>query len=623
MSKSWVIVLGIAVGFFPWLSGGKDPLAILVTYFGLVIAGLLLLRREGIVSRTGPAVRLFATLLIIWSGLSLTWSVNRFQTELWVVYLVAGVAAWYLTRMLDDHEKQNLLNVYLVVAAVMGVYGLYAFETADYNRLTGSFYWANPAAAYIIPAIVLSVWRYIRTNAFRYAALSTFFILIFSLTYSRGATIVLGLIYIIALLLSKRLRGYWIKILFILAAAFLLSSLCTAVRNNLFHHGIINAASRYSEAAKGESTSVGDRLRYLRDAADIWVHNPLQGTGAGTFGTVHPQHQSRVISATSNAHNVYIQTLAELGLVGFSLLILLILGVMAGLIKGVYHDSARLPILIAVLGLLMHFGLDIDNRYPALIALLAVLMAVGYRTDKPHSSPAYRAAALPALVLVCLGLVTSYYQSTSWAARATNSNLERDFTSAAKQYGQAHTGWMYEPDYWTAEGIDYYTLAAITSGSKSYAKLAIDRANNAIARDPRDGQHYLLRARTERLGGDYVSAERDYRQALALDRYNHPEYYGDLAELKLLQGDEGAAWRVAKDAIKLYSDDVLGNRSADPEVPRAVSQIYVVLALHELSQGRQGAGQAYVKKAIKVDPRNPVARKLQKGTYEIRQLIRP
>jgi tetratricopeptide (TPR) repeat protein len=258
---------------------------------------------------------------------------------------------------------------------------------------------------------------------------------------------------------------------------------------------------------------------------------------------------------------------------------------------------------LAVLVLLMHFGLEIDSSYPTMIALLFMTVGIVYQPMHHRKLRGVQLVAVPAVAILLAAVAISLNFSRVQADRGSIANDNHDYSAAAGYYAKAHSGLAYNPDNWTAEGIDDYALAGIT-GSKAYLALAKDRANQAIARDPKDSQHYFLRARTERLGGDYNSAITDYENALKLDMYNHPDYYLDLAQTKLQQGDKQAAQAVALRGLSLYSDSVIAQRSADPAIKPAVAGLLVVTSYEQIAQGNMQEAKRSLNRALRLDPNN-------------------
>ena len=151
------VVACLAVAMAPWFSGGQEPVAMLAGGFGLLLAALLLWRQPAArVLRWGPLAAAFVVFLG-WALASLAWSANRYSTVLWVSeWALAGLAFWVANTVAAEPKGRNwLLGAYLWSAVGFCAVALVMFFTGTYGRLTGTFYWANPAAAYLIPAVVL------------------------------------------------------------------------------------------------------------------------------------------------------------------------------------------------------------------------------------------------------------------------------------------------------------------------------------------------------------------------------------------------------------------------------------------------------------------------------------
>ncbi|HSX41336.1 MAG TPA: O-antigen ligase family protein [Candidatus Saccharimonadales bacterium] len=607
--KSVVMAVMVLVAMLPWWSGGREPIALLISAFAVVIGSIAMWRRPE-PARTVASWPLKAVLTIFtaWAVLGLLWTVNRYDTEVWLTYWALALAVFILVGNLTKSAKQRLIDGYLWIATAAALYGFYQYFTGDYDRLTSSFYWANPAAAFLLPAVIIGVWRWASQRSPVALVQSAIVLIAFWLTDSRGAILVLILVAIAAATRPTVRQKSWLIITLALIT-FGLSLGFSWMRVHEFHHSGLTPGSRFAEAANGESTSGRDRLSYLVSSFRILAKNPVQGTGPGTFGTVHPQFQGQVSQAGSDAHNIYVQSLAEQGLIGFLLVIWIVCLMLAGLWRGVIREPTMAAVALAAVALALHFGLDIDGRYPALVVLLGALIGLVYQPLVYRKVTWKRAVGLPLLLAGLLLAAISLYQSSVWADKGKLAQDNHDLKAAAGDYSQAHTGWVYNPDYWTAEGIDYYSLAGITGGSKQYEPLALDRANHAVAVDPQDSQHYFLRARIHRLQGKLTDAQSDYNQALRLDHLNHPYYYADLASLELQMGKETDAVHIATQGIILYPQKVIDSRPADVSIRVAVSQLYTIRAAIELKNGQNAADD--INHALKLNPVNTEALQLR------------
>ncbi|GAC1372664.1 MAG: hypothetical protein NVSMB39_6930 [Candidatus Saccharimonadales bacterium] len=341
------------------------------------------------------------------------------------------------------------------------------------------------------------------------------------------------------------------------------------------HSNKVAPGSRLNEAIKGESSSGSDRMYYLRSAAEMWLERPLTGVGAGAYGDVHPQYQLRVVSASANTHNVYAQTLAELG-IGGALLMTAVLGILfIGSLRGLFDRPELLPTALGLLGLLMHFGLDIDASYPALLLLVGILAGMIY-TEKFIQWVKQPVWAIFAAILVLVPAV-SVYMSSSLADRAQAAEDDADYSLAADYLSRADHLPVFNPDYVNAEGINLFALAA-TGGPEAQTnlKLALERARRAQQLDPHDAQHYQLEGRILEQERDFNGALRALKRALELDPYNHPDYAFDLAQLQAGLGQKLAAQKTISDMLAQYPATVRANRAADESLKFELKKLQVL-----------------------------------------------
>jgi len=573
-----------------------------------LLLGALLAWRQSAVRRLRWGPLLIGWTVLLGLGLmSLTWSANRYSTVLWVTqWGMAGLAfrlAYTVAGEKMGHEW--VVRSYLLSAAVFGMVAMWMYLTSDYPRLTGTFYWPNPAAAYLVPAIMVGVDRLRRAvgrSSWWWSIATLWFLVVFLLTDSRAATMVLAVCLLIYLALIKLKRTFWIKLLFVMILAFGLSTGIGKLSIITAHHTSSTVSgSRFVEVAKGEPTSLHDRLDYLESAVSIWAAQPLVGSGAGTFRDVHPRHQQNVVSASTSVHNVYVQTLAELGIVGAGALGLVLMSLFSGTLRGLKERPEMLAVALGVFGLMLHFGLDIDTDYPALLILAAVLVGLVYEQWWPARS---RLKLLwPAVAATALVPTVSLYLSDGWAVRAAAAQNDGNYVLAAADYNAAHRGPVYNPDYVNAEGIDWYTMASAGGASaKADSSRALDLARQAEVLDPHDGQHHQLEGRVLALRGDYQGAEAAFRFALKLDPYDHPEYALDLAGVQAVAGDLNGAVATAQAMLQLYPPAVVANRNMDDTIRPTLANLQALIGNIDLARGDLKGADVAAKAAIYWDP---------------------
>jgi O-antigen ligase len=124
-----------------------------------------------------------------------------------------------------------------------------------------------------------------------------------------------------------------------------------------------------------------NRYEYWKVALENgFAPDPLKGTGAGGFAVIWLEHRD-VDERAKVAHSLYIETLAELGAVGFLCLAVFLAGVVLAARRAWQVDAARAAGPAAALVVaLAHSALDWDWEMPALtlvmLALAGLLVAI-------------------------------------------------------------------------------------------------------------------------------------------------------------------------------------------------------------------------------------------------------
>lgn len=628
MNRANFMLVALFVAVMPWWRGSRDAAGLLIG-FAFTGLGVFLLSRSSEVKPLGArGVALWGSSFVVWSLLSVIWSVNKFQTIRMAFGLLIAAALFCLSYNLQDRLKAWTAG-YLIIAVTASLAGFAIYLTGSYERLTSVFYWANPFAAFLLPAVVLAFWAYasrqteqeLTANSSSVERLrragGRYFLLLqaagigaaFVLTDSRSAVLVLGLVIIPTLLLIRLKRRVWSQ----LGAAVLLT-LALVVAINAVRRwdggvGTVTPGARFSEAVRGESNSGQDRLYYLRSAVLIWRDHPIAGTGAGTYASSHPRYQLRTESASAHAHNYYAQTLSELGIVGLGLLLATVGMLIAGLVRRIKFDPGMLPWALAVVAALTHLGLDIDSQYPAIVWLTVILAGQVYQPSGQGNKASYQGITLAVFMLLALPVV-SWYKSELSATKGAISQENGDYAAAAGWYNDAHSGVTYNPDYLTAEGINHFVQARGGIDSAVNLALALDKANQAAKIDPSDAQHSLLAARVLVEKRDYDGAVGYYRRAIEKDPYNEPDFYSELVGVELERGHLEPALEYADRGVGLYSDKVLSRRASDEDLPRRVARLLVARAAVKLRLGDGAGGRADATKALGLDPGNSVARQI-------------
>jgi hypothetical protein len=265
------------------------------------------------------------------------------------------------------------------------------------------------------------------------------------------------------------------------------------------------------------------RHDFWRVAVDAFEEEPLVGHGAGTY--VFSWNELRSIYLpTTEAHSLYLESFAELGLVGGLLVIGLVLASLwvafaAWRAASAARREAQAALLSAMLAFAVAAGFDWFWEIAMLGAVFflgAGAMAAARCEQLPADVVLPRAGrrfglAVATLAVAWLGaialvgpLLVEHEIESSQDAVARG-----DLTSATDH---ADTARSIEP--WAAS--PYLQLGLVAERAGDYPR-ASEKLGKAIAREDRNWALYALRSRVEREAGNVAAARRDFEEARRLN----------------------------------------------------------------------------------------------------------
>jgi len=612
VSKVVVLAAVVSLTLMPWFQCGRDPVGWMVLW-GVALLGSYILWRsdaELVASKLGLAWLLF----VAWAGLSSFWSVNRYQSfTTFLLYAVLGIIFILVSGVKTNRQaRQVLVGAYILFGVIAAAVGLLFYIVNPYNRATSTLYLPNPFAGFLLSLVILGLWRFAHSKRLLDGLLAVFSLSVFVLTDSRGAFLALVVALVVGAWLAPKVLKSWRQLAMVVVGAVVLVLLASLIRSH-FSHSFTLQGARFRDIASTDSSSTSDRVYYLKSALLIWEKHPLAGSGAGTFSTLHPKYQYRVISAGNNVHNFYVQTLSELGVVGFGVLIYVLVLLISGVLRGVKEDPTRLPLALGLLAVLLHSAVDIDANYPVLWSVVVVLAALCY-TPKP--SPR-RKLVSPAIVAIGGTLILALpiiwlFQNQTKAQKAATLESTGDYVRAVSYYQSAHLHPPYDPDWLNAEGINDYVLASkgVDAQANLSQALALGEEDNQL--DPDDGQHDLLRGRVLLLENKLDQAKAADLSAIGKDPYDHPDYYNDLAAVYVRENNLPAAKATVDKVVALYTPAVISNRNSDPTVATSLATTYATAAEVAALQGNLTLARADIARSLGFDQTNAAAQLLAK-----------
>ncbi len=293
------------------------------------------------------------------------------------------------------------------------------------------------------------------------------------------------------------------------------------------------------------------RLSLWKAAVRIYDTHKLHGTGAGTYQLYYTSYRTEGLYVV-NAHSLYLQSLAELGAVGFALIVLVVLGVLGGLAARVRGpDRALYAALFAVaLAWAIHQAFDWDWQMPAVT--LGVFMLAGLALARPRDGRVGLSGLPAARTLVALGwlalAIAPLLASTSYARLHSSAQaLARGDCQSAKREALSSLSL-------SARRPQAYTIVGICDLEQGFAQSAVPAMAEAAALEPRswEGQFWLAVARA----GAGLDPHAAIARALALN----PLEPGLRNALLRLRSRDPRQWELA--APRLRSEALVSGKFA-------------------------------------------------------------
>ena len=158
-------------------------------------------------------------------------------------------------------------------------------------------------------------------------------------------------------------------------AAALVAALALALGAAAIESGPRAGSPQDGATAARLGSAESNRYAYWRVALDGFADRPLQGQGAGSFGVLWLRDRT-VPEVVRDAHSIWIETAAELGLAGLVLLAALVAGVAVSGVRARRSAPAAVAGPAAALAVwAAHSAIDWDWEMPGGATLTAVVLA--------------------------------------------------------------------------------------------------------------------------------------------------------------------------------------------------------------------------------------------------------
>ena len=308
---------------------------------------------EGEVKLSGNLIGFIIIAFLIWSFVSLIWARNRYEGLLPLIHLSTCAAFFFLAT--NCLHKNKWINGIILAILASGT-GISLLGCAQYIFKLDWIPQAVPPAAtfghrniasqfvsMILP-VVPAVFFYTPQKYLRFllgfAASVSLLYLFFSETRAGWAAIMVAIFFVLAALIRDarakdslvRVSKKMIGAFFILISVFTLTlvllhpgfyqSISDISKRAFRHEVLVGTADGHTETLYNDTMEV--RLAIWENTLEMIKDRPIAGFGIGNYKVFYPvYHQSDKVFSEEiqlrTAHNDYLQTAVELGLVGFLL----------------------------------------------------------------------------------------------------------------------------------------------------------------------------------------------------------------------------------------------------------------------------------------------------------------
>jgi O-antigen ligase len=268
-----------------------------------------------------------------------------------------------------------------------------------------------------------------------------------------------------------------------------------------------------SDARSRLTNVTNNRADHWRVAVDAWEDQPLRGDGAGTFALAWGKDRPED-SAVLDAHSLYLEALAELGIVGLALLLAAIGALLVGTARRCRGPDRVLygGIFAVIATWALHAGIDWDWELPALSIVPFALGGAALASARPRIAPPGRLLRVGVGVGLLVAALTPFSISRSQGPlnAAVDATKEGDCTTAIDEALASIDALSVRPEP--------YELLAYCDARSGEPELAERMAREAIERDPDNWEfRYVLAVVRATAGNDPREALREARERNPLE----------------------------------------------------------------------------------------------------------
>lgn len=404
--------------------------AVILLVFWLYISAF----EEKKISVKKSSVYLPFGLFIVWSVLSLIWTVSLAPTFTQAFFFISYFILFFLIINLatNDKKREMFLWILLASASIVSVYTVHQYfwgleATREYARIYGvdvplnaqgsftsrlntdrafgTFLYPNTLATFLIIVFPFPVfYAFFSRGCKRFfpSVVSLFILFAFILTFSKGGAIALLFSWLV--LGIVRIRKKYKLISLTVVITLIVSVLFLSFNNNY----VAKKTQRLKASGKV-------RVEYWQAGLEMIKEEPVIGFGLGSFGRVYAKYKLPQAEETQMAHNNFLQVWMELGTVGF----LIFLSIFVFYFKDASRNLRKLSSFsptkktlilggyVSVLAFTFHSLTDFSLYIFNAAAIFFVLMGISCGVSSDKKEIANKKGIVIFLLIICFAFIFS------------------------------------------------------------------------------------------------------------------------------------------------------------------------------------------------------------------------
>jgi hypothetical protein len=283
--------------------------------------------------------------------------------------------------------------------------------------------------------------------------------------------------------------------------------------------------SNQTNAVAGSSTFVTDHLlsssgsgrwQFWGAAVSQFRAHPLKGGGAGSWEFWWLQHNSLKGVFTQVAHSLYLETMAELGIIGLLLLLGWLVLALVGAIRSALALSSSYVAALTATGIAFFFAASYDWVWQlsgiAVVGVGSLGIALGVLPAGPAAARSRSVLLRPALALLAVAAIVPQVVVLAAGIHLNNSHVAASEGDPARARSEALAAKAVEP--WAAS--PYLQLGQLAEGEGQMDK-AHYWLSKAIHRSPQNWQLWLIASQIDVYRGRVDAATRELHEAKNLN----------------------------------------------------------------------------------------------------------